>query len=82
MKKLEIEKTKPSFIISVATIREVDLVFLLSNLFINKTAQERKLVHEKILTLNSFLALTEAGAYPQLPTQPIFFDYFQTYTAF
>ena len=25
--------------------------------------------------------LTEAGAYPQLPTQPNFFDYFQTYTA-
>ena len=25
--------------------------------------------------------LTEAGAYPQLPTQPIFFDHFQTYTA-
>ena len=22
--------------------------------------------------------LTEAGAYPQLPTQPIFFDYLQT----
>ena len=25
--------------------------------------------------------LTEAGAYPQLPTQPKFFDHFQTYTA-
>ena len=25
--------------------------------------------------------LTEAGAYPQLPTQPNFFDHFQTYTA-
>ena len=24
--------------------------------------------------------LTEAGAYPQLPTQPNFFDHFQTYT--
>ena len=23
--------------------------------------------------------LTEAGAYPQVPTQPIFFDHFQTY---
>jgi hypothetical protein len=27
------------------------------------------------------LYLTEAGAYPQLPTQPNFFDHFQTYTA-
>ena len=25
--------------------------------------------------------LTAAGAYPQLPTQIIFFDHFQTYTA-
>ena len=25
--------------------------------------------------------LTEAGAYTQLPTQPNFFDHFQTYTA-
>ena len=25
--------------------------------------------------------LTEAGAYPQLPTQPNCFDHFQTYTA-
>ena len=25
--------------------------------------------------------LTEAGAYPQLPAQPKFFDHFQTYTA-
>ena len=29
----------------------------------------------------NFFQLTEAGAYPQLPTQPKFFDHFQTYTA-
>ena len=27
------------------------------------------------------MLLTEAGAYPQLPTQPNFFDHFQNYTA-
>ena len=27
------------------------------------------------------MLLTEVGAYPQLPTQPNFFDHFQTYTA-
>jgi hypothetical protein len=32
-------------------------------------------------TLVRGLKLTEAGAYPQLPTQPFFFDYFQTSTA-
>ena len=35
-----------------------------------------------IFTLGHKTYLTQAGAYPQLPTQPnFFFDHFQTYTA-
>ena len=39
-------------------------------------------VHELLRgQINQYIQLTEAGAYPQLPTQPIFFYPFQTYTA-
>ena len=40
MKKLEIEKTKPTFIVSVlkVDIIEVGLVFSISNIFITKTS--------------------------------------------
>ena len=34
-----------------------------------------------LLILQMHNVLTEAGAYPQLPTQPNFLDHFQTYTA-
>ena len=41
MKKLEIEKTKPTFVISTfkTDIITVDLVFSISNFFINKIAE-------------------------------------------
>ena len=49
-KQLEIEKTKPTFVTSVlkVEITKVGLVFTISRFFINKTAQGRKSVHEKI----------------------------------
>ena len=49
MKKLEIEKTKPTFILSTfkTDITIVGLDFLISNIFINKFAQRRKLFVEK-----------------------------------
>ena len=42
--KLEIEETKPTF---KAVITNVHLVFLISNFFLNKTAQRRKVGREK-----------------------------------
>ena len=44
IKKLEIEKTKPNFIISVLKVEyQVDLVFSNSDFFINKISQAYKL---------------------------------------
>ena len=48
-KKLEIEKTKATFIISVLkVVYVVVLVFLISNFFTNKNSQGRKLSAKKI----------------------------------
>ena len=45
IKKLEIEKTKPTFIISVLkVVYQVGLVYQISNFFINKTSQRKKKV--------------------------------------
>ena len=44
MKKLEIEKTKPTFIVSVLKVEYwVVIVFLNSDFFIDKISQENKL---------------------------------------
>ena len=50
MKKLEIEKTKPTFIISVlkVDITKVGLVFSISNVFIAKTSLANKWKGKKI----------------------------------
>jgi hypothetical protein len=50
MKKLEIEKTKPTFIISVLTVEEykVVLVSSISNFFINKMPLANKWTRKKI----------------------------------
>ena len=50
MKKLEIEKTKPTFIISTfkTDIIKVGLVFSISNFFVNTTYQANKLSAKKI----------------------------------
>ena len=50
MKKLEIEKTKPTFIISVlkVDIMKVGLVFSISNFFITKTSLASKWMRKKI----------------------------------
>ena len=55
MKKLEIEKTKPTFIISVlkVDIIEVGLVFSISNIFITKMPLANNWEEEK----NTFLQL-------------------------
>ena len=46
---MEIEKTKPTFIISVfKVVNQVVLVFSISNFFINKNSQGRKLSAKKI----------------------------------
>ena len=50
------------------------------DLIILKNITEKIYRKHKIIFLDLF-HLTEAGAYPQLPTQPNFFDRFQTYTA-
>ena len=48
IKKLEIEKTKPTFVISVLKVQYlVGFVFSKSNFFINKISQGRKSVREK-----------------------------------
>ena len=51
MKKLEIEKTKPTFIISVLKVDmiKVGLVFQISNFFITKTSLANKWMKKKYL---------------------------------
>ena len=50
MKKMEIEKTKPTFTISTfkTDIIKVGLVFSISNFFINKTSLANKWMRKKI----------------------------------
>ena len=62
MKKLEIEKTKPIFIISTfkTDIIKVRLVFSISNFFMNKIYQAKKLSAKKIASCaNPALAMFE-----------------------
>ena len=62
LKKLEIEKTKTTFIISVLkVVYLLVLVFSISNFFINKNSQGRKLSEKKIPTFgNSALTLSNS----------------------
>ena len=60
MKKLEIEKTKPTFIISVLKVEhQVVLVSLIPNILINKMSLANNLMRKKISTdSNSALSVT------------------------
>ena len=62
MKKLEIEKTKPTFIISVlkVDIIKAGLVFLISNFFITKTSLANKWMRKKYLLAVIHLYLQKA----------------------
>ena len=55
MKKLEIEKTKPTFIISTfkTDIIKVGLVFSISNFFINKSFFKTEIEKESVLFLDN-----------------------------
>ena len=73
IKKLEIEETKPTFLISVLKVEyQVRLVFSKSNFFITKISQGRKYVHEKstfsrTFAFNQFLVFSNQTLQPKLP---------------
>ena len=69
MKKLEIEKTKPAFILSVLKVDmiKVGLVFSISNFFITKTSLANKWIRKKIPSCSNsaleFLEKHQLGLY-------------------